>query len=99
MADVYRTDALGNKLFILRDFLLQDVGTGDEFPGRASGHGEQAAHGAAGVCIRKRGSCIFGVTTLQDAIERTPARQACHAAVREITAAEKQQLITFLSSL
>ena len=96
-------DALGNKIIHpFGDFLLHDVGTGDGIfqAGPQDTVSKLRTAPLWGVRMKARFIHDLASPTLEDAIQRH-AGEARHVRgrFRNLTAAEKQQLITFLNSL
>ena len=95
--------ALGNKIFHpYGDFLLHDVGTGDGIVqvGPADTANKLRTVPLWGLRIKSRFMHDNGSITLGDAIQRHAGEaQAVIASFTALTAAQQQQLITFLKSL
>jgi CxxC motif-containing protein (DUF1111 family) len=96
-------DALGNKIIHpFGDFLLHDVGTGDGIfqAGPQDTVSKLRTAPLWGVRMKARFMHDLASPTLEDAIQRH-AGEARHVRgrFRKLTAAEKQQLVTFLNSL
>jgi CxxC motif-containing protein (DUF1111 family) len=95
--------ALGNKVFHpYGDFLLHDVGTGDGIVqvGPADTANKLRTAPLWGLRIKSRFMHDNASTTLSDAIQRHAGEaQGVIASFNSLTAAQQQQLITFLNSL
>ena len=95
--------ALGNKMFHpYGDFLLHDVGTGDGIvqAGPADTANKLRTVPLWGLHIKSRFMHDNGSTTLSDAIQRHGGEaQGVIEAFKFLSAAQQQQLITFLKSL
>jgi CxxC motif-containing protein (DUF1111 family) len=95
--------ALGNKIFHpYGDFLLHDVGTGDGIvqAGPADTANKLRTAPLWGLRIKSRFMHDNASTTLSDAIQRHAGEaQSIIASFAALTAAQQQQLITFLKSL